>query len=187
MSQTPQYTAIPSLRTLSDYDGAFDRAFSLLAFIANRHLIDHMLRAARLLVDGDFEALIVWGVLAHQNVAHLMPPGSVPNAVLNDIGHIEGVADRLRPMLLRDLAAITGIPRETVRRKLARLVTQGYVERDGRAWVVSLSRLEPDLREHSRETVWRLVAAADEVMTALRSADTSAPPRSPAARAIRPG
>ncbi len=173
-------TRIPALQGLRDYDLAFDGAFSLVAFVMNRHLIDHMLRAARLLDDGDFESLILWGILAHQNVAHLMPPGSMPTAVLTETGNVPDVEDRLRPLLLRDLSAIAGIPRETARRKLERLAAQGYVERSGRAWVVSTQRLEPDLREHTRESVKRMLAAADEVRAALAAADQAASQRSTA-------
>jgi len=169
---------IPSLRERGDYDRAFDGAFSLVAFIMNRHMIDHMLRAARLLDDGDFESLILWGILAHQNVAHLMPPGSIPAAVLTETGNVPDVEVRLRPLLLRDLSAISGIPRETARRKLERLAAQGFVERAGRAWVVSTQRLEPDLREHTRESVKRMLAAADEVRAALAAAEQAATDRS---------
>jgi len=35
----------PVAEELSDFDGAFDRAFSLVAFVLNRHIIDHLLRA----------------------------------------------------------------------------------------------------------------------------------------------
>lgn len=150
---------------------AFDRSFSLVAFITNRYIVDHMLRCARNLVDGDYEALILWAVLAHQNVAHLMPPGSMPAAILNESGRIEGYEKRIRPLLLRDLSAITGIPRETARRKLEKLAALGFVERDGKAWVVSGKRVEPDLREFTRESVKRLLAASDEVRAAMLSVD----------------
>lgn len=164
-------TASTTQPALNDAEGAFDRSFSLVAFITNRFLIDHMLRCARQLVDGDFEALVLWGVLAHQNVAHLMPPGSVPTAVLNEKGRVSGFETRLRPMLLRDIAAITGIPRETARRKLEKLASLGFAERVGSAWTVSGQRVEPDLREFTRESVKRLLATADEVRAAMKSVD----------------
>jgi hypothetical protein len=113
-------TRIASLRALGDADKAFDGAFSIVAFIINRFIIDHLLRCGRQLTGGDFEALVIWGVLAHQNVAHLMPPGSLPTAVLGEDGRLAEGLDRLRPLRLRDVAQITGIPRETVRRKLLR-------------------------------------------------------------------
>lgn len=168
------HARIASLRELRSFDQAFDRAFSLVAFIMNRHFVDHMLRSARLLTDGDYESLVVWGVLAHQNAAHLMPPGSVPTKILDESGIVPGAVQELRPLLLRDLSAITGIPRETVRRKLEKLALQGLVERSGRAWVVSMQRFETDLREFSRESIWRMLAAADEVRAVLQQADAAA-------------
>jgi hypothetical protein len=158
---------IPSVRAIPNFDDAFDRAFSLVAFAINRHLVDHWLRSALELTGGDYEALVIWGVLAHQNVAHLMPPGIVPSAVLDKSGLLHDGTQSLRPLMLRDLAAIAGIPRETTRRKLEKLLKAGYVERSGKAWVVSTGRLEPDLRGFTRETTWRLLAVADQVRIAL--------------------
>lgn len=177
--------SIPSLRELQDFDQAFDGSFSLVAFILNRHLIDHMLRTSRLLVDGDLESLILWGVLAHQNVAHLMPPGTIPTAILNDSGLLPDLDEHIHPLLLRDISAITGIPRETARRKLDALAEQGYVERKGRAWVVSTQRLDPDLREFTRDSIRRMLAAADELRAALAIADKAAAQRASDASAVK--
>lgn len=165
-------TVVLHQSSMNNTDEAFDRSFSLVAFITNRFIVDHMLRCARRLVDGDFEALVLWAVLAHQNVAHLMPPGSIPTAVLNEKGRVDGYEKRVRPLLLRDLSAITGIPRETARRKLEKLASLGFVERSGRAWIVSAQRVEPDLREFTRESVKRLLVAADEVRAAMKSVDS---------------
>lgn len=164
---------IASLQSLHDVDGAFDAAFSLVAFVMNRHLVDHMLRAGRLLTGNDFEALIIWGVLAHQNVAHLMPPGTLPTAVLNQAGRLPDESHTLRPLRLRDIAAITGVPRETARRKLEWLSQQRYVERVADGWVVSSARVEPELREFTRESVYRMLAVAEEIRVALADADAA--------------
>ena len=165
------YAAIPSVHALQDFDKAFDRSFALVAYVLNRHLIDHMLRAARLLTEGDIDALIVWGVLAHQNVVHLMPPGSVPSAVLDDRGMPHDSEQRMVPLRLRTLAEITRIPRETVRRKLHALEAQRYVTQSSRGWLVSTERNEPELREFTRESVLRLLAAADEIRAIVGTAD----------------
>ena len=37
----------------AQFEAAFQRAFSIVAFIANRHLVDHMMRASRAF-DVDF-------------------------------------------------------------------------------------------------------------------------------------
>ena len=166
--------AIPSVHALQDFDQAFDRSFALVAYVLNRHLIDHILRAARLLTEGDIDALVVWGVLAHQNVVHLMPPGSVPSAVLDDRGMPPDVEQRMAPLRLRTLAEITRIPRETVRRKLHELESRRYVTRTSRGWLVSAERNEPELREFTRDSVRRLLAAADEIRAVVGAADRAA-------------
>lgn len=169
----PPHSHAGSLRALDDADKAIDGAFGVVAFVMNRFIIDHMLRCGRRLTGNDFEALIIWGVLAHQNVAHLMPPGSLPTAILNEQGRLAGEPEGLRPLRLRDIAQITGIPRETARRKLERLAGARYVERRPDGWVVSAERLEPELRDFTRESVYRLLKVADEIMAALKDADVN--------------
>lgn len=164
------HTRVASLKQLASFEKAFDRSFSMLAYISNRFLIDHMLRVGRLVTENDYETMVIWGVLAHQNVAHLMPPGTVPTAVLSERGRLQNV-DAMKPLRLRDVAAITGIPRETVRRKLEKLAENRYVRRLDAGWVVIGDRVEPDLRDFTRDTVMRLVAVCDEVLAALHHAD----------------
>ena len=167
----PLHSHASSLRALGDADSAFDGAFSLVAYRHEPvHHRPHAPFGARL-TGNDFEALIIWGVLAHQNVAHLMPPGSLPTAILNERGRLGDKLEGLRPLRLRDIAQITGIPRETARRKLERLAADRYVERRPDGWVVSAERVEPELRDFTRESVYRLLAVADEIMAALKDAD----------------
>ncbi len=171
----PLHERIDAIADITDPDAAFDAAFSLVAFTLNRYLIDHLLRTTRLLTDGDFEALVIWGVVAHLNIAHLMPPGSLPTAVLNERGRLPGEGNGFRPLKLRDVAAIAGIPRETARRKLARLEAQGYVERTPEGWVVGMTKAEPDLREFTRESTWRFLATAEQILAQLRHASRARP------------
>lgn len=179
--------AVPLLSQLRDFDGSFDRAFSLVAFTMNRYLIDHMLRTARKLTMDDYEAIIIWGVLAHQNIAHLLPPGSVPSVVLNDEGRVDLTDQGMRPLRLRDVVQITHMPRETVRRKLELLASQQCIERTPRGWVVSPARFEPELRDFTRESVRRFLMAADEVMRALRAVEATGPVASAPARSASLG
>jgi hypothetical protein len=157
---------------LAEFDAAFDKTFVLITYAMNRYLVDHMLRSARQLTDGDYEAMVIWAVLAHQNVAHLLPPGSFASEVLNERGRLPATRG-LRPLRLRDIVQITSIPKETARRKLERLAAARWIERSDEGWVVSRERTEPDLREFSRESVRRFLTVADEMMRALRLADES--------------
>lgn len=152
-------------------DAAFDRAFSLVAFIMNRHLVDHMVRTSRRF-GIDFETLVIWAVVAHQNAAHLMPPGSLPSAALDETGRLPtSDAPRLRPLRLRDVTQITGIPRETARRKLRTLGEAGWLVETEAGWIVNRDRVEPDLREFTLETARRFLAAGNDVVRALRDAE----------------
>ena len=169
MSRSPPQTA-PTTASPADFDAAFDRAFVLVSYVMNRFLVDHMLRVARELTDGDFVSMVVLAVLAHQNVAHLLPPGSSPSRVLDTRGRVPPRVG-LRPLRLRDVVQITGIPRETVRRKLERLAAGRWIERQDEGWVVSRARAEPEMREISRESVRRFLAAADEMARALWQAE----------------
>ena len=157
---------------IGDFDRAFDRAFVMVALVMNRHLVDHLLRVGRELTLDDYEAIVIWGVLAHQNIAHLLPPGALASSILDNHGVFASNGIELRPLRLRDVVQITRLPRETVRRKLAKLAAQQWVERTPRGWVSSGARLEPTLREFTRESARRFLATADEMMRILRAVDS---------------
>lgn len=178
-----RYSNPPTLnRSLDEFTGmsperfeaTFDRAFAIVAYVMNRHLVDHMLRSARRF-DIDFETLVVWAVLAHQNCAHLMPPGSLPSRLLNERGTVRNPAEAaLRPLRLRDMAQITQIPRETVRRKLIILRDRGWIVETEQGWVVSRDKFDPELREFTLETARRFLGVANDVLRALRDSDSMA-------------
>jgi hypothetical protein len=154
----------------SQHDRAMDRAFALVAYHVNRHLVDHMLRMAREL-SMDFECAVLLGILAHQNVAHLMPPGTPPTSVLDETGRLkEERAAELHPLRIRDLVQISGIPRETVRRKLALLESAGHVRQVDGGWIVDRGGVDESLREFTRESVRRLLQTAQTVNDILRGA-----------------
>lgn len=179
MSSAPRRTG-SIIGELNDFDRAYDRAFALVAFCMNRHLVDHMVRVGRQLTQNDYECMVIWAVLAHQNVAHLLPPGSLPSIILDDRGRVPSTASGLRPLRLRDIVQITGIPRETIRRKLKKLEAERWIVQVESGWVVSRERIEPDLREFSRESVRRFLLTADDVMRALREADCTPSDSEPA-------
>lgn len=158
-------------RSEAALEASFHRSFALVAFITNRHIVDHMVRFRRAF-GLDFEALVLWAVLAHQNCAHLFPPGTAPSAVLDAAGLLKDTGPGiLRPLRLRHLSEITGIPRETTRRKLAVLKAEGWIVQVREGWLVNRDRVGPDLREFTLETVRRFLSAAREVERALASAE----------------
>lgn len=164
----------PELNPRSEaFDRAFDHSFSLIAFAMNRHLVDHMLRCIREL-GVDFESLVIWGLVCHLNVAHLLPPGSSPSSHLNDAGRLPAPGVGLRPVRLRDLEQIARLPRETIRRKLARLEEQGYLQRAVGGWVLRDDVIEPSLRDFSRETARRQLFLSFELERLLAAGHAEA-------------
>lgn len=156
--------------------------YAILAFTMNRSVIDHMLRSARRF-GGDYERLILWGSLAHLNIAHLIPPGSLPSSLLDEGGRVPDAAGRLRAVRTSDLAQITDIPRETARRKLERLERDGWILRTDAGWLLDVERVDPALREFTLESIRRFLLRAARVMQA--AADDVAAPERQAARERR--
>lgn len=137
-----------------------------LGFLANRGLIEHMLHAAREL-GVDFESLALWGVLLHENVAHRLPSGSLPTVFLDEPDRVPTDARALRPIRVNELARISGIPRETVRRRLLRLEADRRVERVADGWVIRLASIEPRWHALTNAAVERLRATVRDIDASL--------------------
>lgn len=147
------------------------RAFSLVAFTMNRFIVDHVNRSARLF-GNDTEAMMLFAMLAHLNVVHLMPPGSTPAATLDGTGRIPDAQSRLRPVRVRDLAQITGRPRETIRRKLEQMRSAGRVLRLRDGWVYDVTSVDEDMRALTMDGVRRFLETAEVLRSTLRDAAT---------------
>jgi hypothetical protein len=135
----------------------------------NRFIVDHIIRSARLF-ENDTEALILFGMLAHLNVVHLMPPGSTPGTTLDRRGRVPDPQPNLRPVRVRDLAQITGRPRETVRRKLEQMRTAGRVHRLPSGWVYNASSVDADMQALTMDGVRRFLQTADIMQSVLKEA-----------------
>lgn len=145
------------------------RAFSILGFTMGRFMVDHMIRSSRLF-DNDMEAMILFGMLAHLNIVHLVPPGSNPVSTLDRRGRIPESQSKLRPVRIRDLAQITGRPRETIRRKLEQMRSAGRVQRLPNGWVCDVASVDPDMRALTMDGVRRFLQTADIMRSVLRDA-----------------
>lgn len=145
------------------------RAFTMLAFAMNRFIVDHVIRAARQF-DNDTEALILFGMLSHLNVAHMVPPGSDVRTTLDPRGRVPDPGPRLRPVRIRDLVQITGRPRETIRRKLERMEAAGRVRRVAEGWVLDVATVDPEMQVLTMDGVRRFLKTADALRSVLDDA-----------------
>ncbi|WP_295002333.1 hypothetical protein [uncultured Dechloromonas sp.] len=153
-----------------DFDVRFQRAFGLLAFSVNRHIVDHMRRIC-IELSMDPESAQIWGSLAHMNVLPNLPLGADPMVFLDELGRKNDMT--LVPIRLTELTQITGLPRETVRRKLENLRKLGKVERtdDGKWFYLNSGVTESD-REFTRNTVKQLLMTAQSLLSILDMVDT---------------
>lgn len=148
-------------------DEALERAFPSVARKMGEFLIGQLLTAAREL-RLDYESVVLWGVMSMLGAAD-GPQDGAGSWAATDWPAAPG-ARRPRPVRIRDLAAATGIPRETVRRKLLRLEQEGRVERAPLGWRVVDRPDDPVLRRLARDALAGLRATASELDAALARA-----------------
>lgn len=152
---------------MEDFDRRFERTFAMVAFAGNRHLIDHMRRVITLL-EIDVESAMLWGLVAHLSAAHALHPGALPEELLAPDGSILGEA---RPVRLADVVQVSGLPKETVRRKLEKLRGQGRLGRtEGGRWIALRGGVDERTYEFTRESVKRLLQTAHVIEDILRHA-----------------
>jgi hypothetical protein len=155
-------------RNDDDFEAAFEQRPVLGQFVVERFLVNELLRVV-CQTDGDVESMMIWSVLGLQATAAELvthgrplpraPAGStLPESVIRGNG-----------LRSSDLAQITGIPRETVRRKLERMQAKGRVQRheNGR-WHTVDAAMAPELRQLARSTARHLCETADQLRAALR-------------------
>ena len=152
---------------MDDFDRRFEKSFSMVAFATNRHLLDHMRRLVQRL-DMDIDSAMLWGLVAHLGVAHAMRPGALPSDMLAPDGFMLGEARSVR---LADLVQVSGLPKETVRRKLEKLRERGKLTRseDGR-WIAPRSGVDEGSYEFTCESVKRLLQTARVIEGILQHA-----------------
>ena len=152
-----------------DFDQRFQRAFGLLAFSVNRHIVDHMRRIC-VELSMDVESAQIWGSLAHLNLLPNLPLASNPMQLLDELGQKKDA--KLQPIRLVELTQVTGLPRETVRRKLEKLRKQGKVDRtvDGK-WFYLNSGVTSAEREFTRNTVRQFLLTAQTLLSILDMVD----------------
>lgn len=118
--------------------------------------------------EGDLTLVIVLTEIAHHSSDPHFPRGSGSGVTLPP----DDAAGTLPSCSAYSLAAATGLPRESVRRKIARLVDLGWVEKTGRAEF----RLTPKVAEHftpdfNIRLLDQLLQTADRIRGALSNTD----------------
>jgi len=121
--------------------------------------------------DGDMVEIIVLGEISLRNVDRFFRKGGadVPEKLLDDA---ERRGKLLQPCNVLSIAEATGIPRETVRRKVAHLIEKGWLTRDERKrLIVKKGAGERFVKANAKAAVDILELAA-KIQSLLRPVNT---------------
>ena len=142
------------------------------------HFFLGYLKEIHRLFEGDLALVIVLGEIAHHSTSRHFSKagnqaGSIPELKAAD-PELAGTPS----CSAFSLAAATGLPRETVRRKIARLVELGWVARTGRAEVRLTPKVgEVFVPEFNMSLLDQLLKTAEQLREILNAG--SLPPESP--------
>jgi hypothetical protein len=138
-----------------------------LSYLLGCFFSEHLLRVHRLF-DGDLTAAIVLATIAQHNVQRFY------EEVARDSSHgFDGLVQQgrhvphLRPCNALSVSAATGIPRETVRRKVKGLLARGWIQAGARGALQVTPQLHRRFEEFDRETADRFATAARAILPLL--------------------
>jgi DNA-binding MarR family transcriptional regulator len=139
----------------------FGKVHALHVAALARHLI-----ACRKVCDGDLDLFLVLTIIGERTFS----PRNAPASMTHD-AFLSGTVRDVEPeaINLQSIADYSGIPRETVRRKIEVLIEKGWVERDARRFVTATDKANESLRGLTASTLRYL----REVEAALAAGDGS--------------
>jgi hypothetical protein len=118
---------------------------------------------------GDIVAAIVLGEIAHRNVEAWLSDYGNPEKLLNDPERRKSL---MRPCNALSVAEACGLPRETVRRKVATLIERGYIYRSDEGHLYLTRTVSDDFEEMTPKIVEELIATARRLESLLENKPT---------------
>lgn len=109
-----------------------------VTYILGRFMTDHLIRVYEAF-DGDLTAAIVLGTIGQYNYRRYYDEVASREEGFQELVARGDHLGRARPCNAMSISASTGIPRETVRRKIADLVAKGWLQKVGRDGLVVTS------------------------------------------------
>ncbi|MFO1037255.1 MAG: hypothetical protein U1E45_10450 [Geminicoccaceae bacterium] len=157
--------------------GRYHEVAHYCSLLISSFMIRHLTKLHRVF-DGDLVAPIVLGEIAHHNVAGTF----VRDGFLTQSGEtvVKGrVPGPLRPCNVLSISEATGIPRESVRRRVDQFIRRGWIRRDDGGLVMTSKVAEEFVPDFNLTTLKDLLATAerlDKVLAAPRSEDGATAP-----------
>lgn len=147
-----------------------------VSYLLGRFMTEHLVRLNQAF-GGDLTAAVVLGVIAQYNVRRYYDEVAARSSEgLHALVTRDAHREFLRPCNAMSISASTGIPRETVRRKIAWLVEKGWIQKAGRDKLLVTSQVRKDFADFDLEALERFCDAASRILPLLA-------PRAPGADA----
>jgi hypothetical protein len=138
-----------------------------LSYLTGRFMTEHLVRVNRAF-DGDLTAAIVLATIAQHNIQRYYEEVARSSAEGLDRLIASGEhAPHLRPCNAFSVSAATGIPRETVRRKVKRLREKGWLTVGARGQLAVALGIAEHFAEFDRETIRRFETTARDVLALI--------------------
>ena len=174
--------ADPNLRGDDGIDSAaYARHETAIAVIMNLFFVRHLIQTYEAF-DGDLLEAIVLGEIAHHNIAALRASASSPHELSEVLAGTRPPAATMLPTNAFSIAQASGIPRETVRRKVASLERRGWITRDGEGNLHVTDRPMLRFGAFNRERCSELLQAARDIEQLLGAPPGAASRSRPTAR-----
>jgi len=142
---------------------ALEKHLPEITYETGLFMIDYLRRLNREF-ENDLVAAIVLGEIAQHSVRDLMKR-DLPRSGKASLEF--ATPERVRAGLKRcnalSVAESSGIPRETVRRKIDKLVKRGLISKDGNGGLALVPGIGAQFRSFDRQTTLDLVALADRI------------------------
>ena len=131
-----------------------------LSYVSGRFMTEHLIRVHQLF-EGDLTAAVVLATVAQHGVQRYYDEVARHSTAGFDRLVADGAhVDHLRPCNALSVSNATGIPRETVRRKVRWLQQRGWLEIGPRGRLSVVPRMSDDFAEFDLETIERLHACS---------------------------
>ena len=163
----------------------YEQRTHYLSFLINDFILWQLARA-RKSFDGDIDAALILGEIGHYNIRKnfqqifSLDPAFISGA---EKAIIESIPDTalFKSTNAMSISCATGIPRETVRRKIQWLEQRGWVSKDDTGALTVTDVPAKDFADFNYETMERFIATADKVRQILEpaSADAAEPALEP--------
>jgi hypothetical protein len=138
--------------TLRDHFGdlwpAHNHAFTSLLIVCREHF------------DGDLDEMLILSIIGDRTLAARRFEG----LSYDDFRSGRRNDGRRKVINVQSIADCSGIPRETVRRKVARLIERGWVEKRGRGGLLATERAAVELEPATRATFEYFLAVGSALL-----------------------